>query len=87
MSAPWPAFSFITIIYSNKGDTSSSNSSDDLPTWKLKELLIKDCFFPAVRDGIQEFVDIANREASVARIVKDFKHTEEDAVQWLNSCK
>eukprot|EP01035_Chromulina_nebulosa_P025553 gene25553-33353_t len=68
VSAPWPAFSYVTNIYSNSGSEPN-----------IKELLIRDCLYPAVKEAIDEFTRISSRDISIRRIVDEFKHTESDA--------
>ena len=53
----------------------------------MKELLIRDCLYPALKESIDEFTDVSRKGASIRRIVDEFKHSEEDATQWLTSCR
>ena len=53
----------------------------------IKELLIRDCLYPALKEAIDEFTRVSNRDVSIRRIVDEFKHTENDAAQWLASCR
>lgn len=43
--------------------------------------------FPAIKKAIDIFASPENEQVTINRIMSDFKHTEIDARQWLNSCK
>lgn len=72
VSAPWPAFSFVTNVGANEEN---------------KQLIIKDIIFPGIKKAIDIFTSFNNEQETINRIVHEFKHTETDAKQWLSSCK
>jgi len=68
---PWSAFSFVCSTARAAGDEDSVAST------------IKECLFPALRDGVAAFVG----EAALDRICADHGHQRQDAALWLASCK
>lgn len=68
---PWTAFSFVI----------SSEASAET------KKAIKTQFFPALCEGVRVFTSPGSRAEMAARICKEHRHTEADALAWLAQCE
>ena len=71
VTTPWTAFSFVV---------SSEAKAETKET-------IKTHLFPVLREGVRLFTAQGARSEMVARICKEHKHTEADALKWLSQCE
>jgi len=79
---PWPAFSFVT---GRTVDDDENNTSRDTNYSQSLGSDIRDKFYPALAEGVSLFVN--GGVDSINRIVKEHKHTNEDAQLWMSRCE
>lgn len=75
VATPWTAFSFVC---STTVGADAAREIDDS---------IKNALFPALSEGVEDFLRGAQQEAVVDRICREHGHTPTDALAWLASCK
>lgn len=74
ISTPWTAFS-IALSPNSSGETVE------------REQLYRNCFLPALQEGVEIFINPNNYNIMIDRICTEYKANREDAELWFSRCR